>query len=506
VSDDSVHAALRSDAPLVVVEAPAGCGKTTKGADYAREVAIAGGPNRLLILTHTHAACSVFADRIKGVGSRVEIRTIDSVIAHIACAYHAGLGLPADIAAWVRQRQDGYTELALSVAALLKRYPMIVASLAQRHRVVICDEHQDSSGEQHSIVMALQSQGARLRVFGDPMQKIFKERARVSACPPCDWDALTRQAQAFEQLDFPHRWSSGCPDLGQWTLTARSALKTGGTIDLRNGLPPSVTVVFAENQSRRNFEYQLSSRDRKPIDAFERTQTSLLILTRYNETARSFRGFFNRRLPLWEGHTRPGLEKLVDALAAGPGDPAALGAAIVAFMGEVGKGFSPSAFGDRFEKEVREGCTGNCRGKPATIQELARFLVAEANHCGVAKMLRRLSELTTTDRNFADVKIDCRKEFWEAIRLGDFDTADSGFAEITHRRIYSRPKPPEKAISTIHKAKGLECDSVIVMPCDAKNLPDKPEARCLLYVALSRAKSRLMLVVSRRSPSPLLTI
>ena len=506
MSDDSVHAALRSDAPLVVVEAPAGCGKTTKGADYAREVAVAGGPNRLLILTHTHAACSVFADRTKGVGSRVEIRTIDSVIAHIACAYHAGLGLPADIATWVRQRQDGYAELALSVAALLKRYPMIVASLAQRHRVVICDEHQDSSGEQHSIVMALHSQGARLRVFGDPMQKIFKERACVTACPPCDWDDLTRQAQAFERLDFPHRWSSGCPDLGRWTLMARRALKTGAVIDLRKALPPSVTVVFAENQSQRNLEYQLSSQDRRQIDAFERAQTSLLILTPYNDTARSFRGFFNRRIPLWEGHTRPGLEKLVDALAAGQGDRAALAAAIVAFMGEVGKGFSPSAFGNRFEKEVREGCTGNCRGKPATIQELARFVVAEANHCGVAKMLRRLSDLTTTDGNFADVKIDCRTEFWEAIRLGDFDTVDNGFAEITHRRIYSRPKPPEKAISIIHKAKGLECDSVIVMPCDAKNFPDKPEARCLLYVALSRAKSRLLLVVSRRSPSRLLTI
>jgi hypothetical protein len=507
VSDDSVHAALRSDAPLVVVEAPAGCGKTTKGADYAREIAIAGGPNRLLILTHTHAACSVFADRTKGVGSRVEIRTIDSVIAHIACTYHAGLGIPADIAAWVRQRgQEGHAELALNVAALLKRYPMIVASLAQRHRVVICDEHQDSSGEQHSIVMALHRQGARLRVFGDPLQKIFKERARVSTCPPCDWNALTREAQAFEQLDFPHRWSSGCPHLGQWTLTARSALKTGGTINLRNGLPASVSVVYAENQSQRNFEYQLSSKDRKQIDAFERAQMSLLILTRYNETARSFRGFFNRRIPLWEGHTRPGLEKLVDALAAGQGNRAAIAAAVVAFMGEVGKGFSPSAFSDRFEKEVNEGCTGSCRGKPATIQELARFLVAEANHNGVAKMLRRLSELTTTDGNFSDIKIDCRKEFWEAIRLGDFDTADNGFAEITHRRIYSRPKPPEKAISTIHKAKGLECDSVIVMPCDRKNFPDKPEARCLLYVALSRAKNRLMLVVSRKSPSPLLTM
>ena len=272
--------------------------------------------DRLLILTHTHAACSVFADRTKGVGSRVEIRTIDSVIAHIASAYHAGLGLPADIAAWVRQRQDGYAELALNVAALLKRYPMIAASLAQRHP----RRHlRRASGFERRTALhryGAADHGARLRIFGDPMQKIFKERARVSTCPPCDWDELTRQAQAFEQLDFPHRWSSGCPDLGQWTLTARNALKAGGTIDLRNGLPPSVTVIFAENQSQRNLEYQLSGQDRRPIDAFERAQSSLLILTRYNETARSFRGFFNRRIPLWEGHTRAGLEKLVDALSA----------------------------------------------------------------------------------------------------------------------------------------------------------------------------------------------
>jgi len=506
VSDDSVHAALRSDAPLVVVEAPAGCGKTTKGADYAREIAVADATNRLLILTHTHAACSVFADRTKGASSRVEIRTIDSVIAHIASAYHNGLGLPADIAAWVRQHQDGYAALALSVAALLRRYPMIVASLAQRHRVVICDEHQDSSSEQHAIIMALQAHGARLRIFGDPMQKIFKERARGSTSIPCDWDGLTRQAHAFEQLDFPHRWTSGCQQLGQWTLAARTALKSGGSIDLRMALPPSVTVVFAENQSRRNLEYQLSPFDRRQIDTFERGQSSLLILTRYNDTARSFRGFFNRRIPLWEGHTRAGLEKLLDAIAAGQGDCAALAAAVVAFMSDVGKGFSPSAFGIRFEKEVRDGCAGSCRGKPATIQELARFLVNEPNHCGVARVLHRLSELATADSHFAGVNIDYRQEFWEATRLGDFDTADNGFAEITHRRIYSRPKPPEKAISTIHKAKGLECDAVIVMPCDARTFPDEHDARCLLYVALSRAKNRLMIVVSRNSPSPLLTI
>jgi DNA helicase-2/ATP-dependent DNA helicase PcrA len=121
-------------------------------------------------------------------------------------------------------------------------------------------------------------------------------------------------------------------------------------------------------------------------------------------------------------------------------------------------------------------------------------------------MLRRLLELRTEDERFADIEIDCRSEFRDAIRLGSFEAADVGLAEITHQRTYSRPKPPEKAISTIHKAKGLECGGVIVMPCDSRNFPDKPDARCLLYVALSRAKSRLLLVVPRSNPSPLLVI
>jgi DNA helicase-2/ATP-dependent DNA helicase PcrA len=104
------------------------------------------------------------------------------------------------------------------------------------------------------------------------------------------------------------------------------------------------------------------------------------------------------------------------------------------------------------------------------------------------------------------VELDCRKEFWDAIRLGEFPTVADGLAEITHRRTYARPKPPEKAISIIHKAKGLECDAAIVMPCDRSTFPDTEEARCLLYVAISRARRRLMLVVSRQNPSPLLTI
>ena len=248
MSDETVHAALRSRAPLVVIEAPAGCGKTHQDAEYAREVATEQSPGRPLILTHTHAACSVFAARTKGAGAPVEIRTIDSVIGQIATAYHVGLGLPSDTAAWLRQNANtGYQELALMVARLLKRHPVIAAAVARHHPVVICDEHQDSSGDQHASVMALHEQGAQLRVFSDPVQKIFRTNTPNGSHPPCDWDALIESADACEELNHPHRWDRGCAQLGRWTLQARELLKSNGVIDLRDELPPSVSIVYAEH-------------------------------------------------------------------------------------------------------------------------------------------------------------------------------------------------------------------------------------------------------------------
>jgi UvrD/REP helicase N-terminal domain len=141
----------------------------------------------------------------------MDVRTIDSFIGGIASAYHLGLGLPSDTATWVRQQgDDGHAQLAVRVSALLRSRPIIAASLAVRHPFVICDEHQDSSGDQHAVVMAMLTQGARLRLFADPMQKIFKDTLLPGSSPAFDWAAITQQADAFEQLDTPHRWTGGC--------------------------------------------------------------------------------------------------------------------------------------------------------------------------------------------------------------------------------------------------------------------------------------------------------
>jgi superfamily I DNA/RNA helicase len=225
VSDHAVAKALRSERPLVLVEAAAGCGKTFQAAEYAKDLCSVISPGRLLILTHTHAACDVFAARTKALGRRVTIRTIDSLINEIGTAYHAALGLPADVSAWARrQGTNGFDSLAGKVASLLRRSPSIAGALAERFPVVICDEHQDSSVHQHAVVMSIHHAGARLRVLGDPMQNIFKKEAERQAAEQL-WSDLSKRAGNPEKLDTPHRWQCGAEELGIWIRDARNVLQ-----------------------------------------------------------------------------------------------------------------------------------------------------------------------------------------------------------------------------------------------------------------------------------------
>lgn len=505
MGDASVADALRSSARLVVVEAPGGCGKTFQGANYARDIAPSLGDGRLLILTHTNAACDVFAGRTRGLGRRVEIRTIDGLIGEIAGAYHKALGLPADVGAWARREANGYGIVAQRTAVLLTHNHMIPEYLAWRYPVIICDEHQDASADQHAIVMSLHAAGSRLRIFADPMQQIFNgSHAQVVAADQ-RWTDLKNAANRFDELDQPHRWADTQPALGEWTLRARAALMAGGQIDLTPNLPAGLTVHYADNIASQHGGFSVAQNLSAPIYAMA-NGPSLLVLAGHNDTVTSLRAFFNRRLPIWEGHVRNGLADLIARAKVSQGDPAELARATVTFMGVVASGFSPSAFGNRFVAEVQNGCVANCAGKPLLVQSIARHIVNAPNHQGVAKALDRIQELVVNEASFAGVRIHHPREFAEAIQLGKFDDADEGFAEIARRRTHARPRLPNKAISTIHKAKGLEFDNVMLILCDQKNFSNTRAARAKLYVALSRATRKLMLVVSKGQPTPLFKI
>jgi DNA helicase-2/ATP-dependent DNA helicase PcrA len=450
MSDASVAAALRSAARLVVVEAPGGCGKTYQGAEFAREAAPAMGGGRLLILTHTNAACDVFAAKIKGVGSAAEIRTIDGLITEIAGAYHKALCLPADVGAWAR-RHIAYDQLAIQVARLLAQNAYIAESLARRYPMIICDEHQDASADQHAIIMSLHQAGSRLRIFGDPLQQIFgkQERGDAAAKAESRWTALKQAACQFEELDFPHRWKDGDPALGHWILAARSTLKAGGQIDLTAPHPQGLTVHYADNTPQNPRGFYVAPPASKPI--YERARAAkMLVLSGTNDICTALRGFFNRSYPLWEGHVRDDLATLIAHCRDHAGNPEELARGTLTFLGGVASGFAPSDQGKILIAEAASGCAGKRKLKPAMIQSMAT--VSRRSQDGAP----------TPGQN-------------------------------------SRTGPSARFI----KPRGLEFDNVLLLPCDRQTFSNTPRSRAKLYVAMSRAKKSLMLVVSRTKPSPL---
>lgn len=505
MSDATVAEALRSAARLVVVEAPGGCGKTYQAASYARDIAPALGDGRVLILTHTNAACDVFAGRTRGLSRRVEIRTIDGLISEIASAYRHPLGLPEDVGAWARHTPKGYDLLGERVARLLTRHPAITDCVARRYPIVVCDEHQDASADQHAIVMAMHRGGSQLRVFADPMQMIFTGTQAQTAAAEQRWMDLKAVANRFEELDQPHRWANIQPELGAWILAARATLRDGGKIDLTGNLPAGLTIHVAENSSPQRTGFRVTAQESPAIYA-RANAPSLLVLTGQNDRVIALRAFFNRRLPIWEGHVRDGLSTLTAHCEAHQGNAEALARGTVTFMGAVASGFSPTAFGNRFVLEAQQGCAKPCNGKPQHLQAMARHIVECPDHRGVARALDHLRGLAANEATFADVRVHHGREFAEAIQLGLFEDADDGFAEIARRRTHARPQLPMKAISTIHKAKGLEFENVMVLPCDADNFSNTKASRARLYVALSRATRSLMLVVSKEKPGPLFNL
>lgn len=504
MKDAEVADLLRSDTQLVLIEAPAGCGKTHQGAMLAADISARDRQSGLLILTHTHAARSVFAARTRG-GS-VSIRTIDSFLTEIAAAYHTVLELPQDVGRWARE-SGRYTEVAAHCRRLLEGSSMVATMLAERHPWIVCDEHQDASEDQHRAIMAIHSAGAKIRIFGDPMQMIFAKTDTAIRANVKRWEDL-KDHGSWGELEHPHRWDPHAAELGEWVLHARRILRDGEKIDLTGRLPRGIKIHFAENSSAMpRKSIAMTNEHRAPINDITRRDQSLLVLTVNNDRVEHLNGFFGRSMPIWEGHTRDHLTALITCVRSNSGNAISITDGFLTFVYATTAKFTASDHGNRFKRQIEDRCDKRARGSTVYLQEMARHLLDEPDHRGVAKSLQKLVSFVRERKDgFAEVKLDLRSEIRDAINLGNFNDIDQGFAEISRRRSFTHPQPAPRSISTVHKSKGLECDNAMIMLCDKKSFSDSRYKRRLFYVGVSRAKRSLVLILSRNDSVPFLNI
>ncbi len=503
MTDAEIETLLRSNAQLVVIEAPAGCGKTYQAASYAADVATVLEKGKVLVLTHTHAACSVVAERTKGIRVKVQIQTLDSLINQVATAYRLPLRLPEDVAGWARS--NGYDELAEKVSRFLFANPMVCLHLTKMYPVIICDEHQDSSLYQNKIVRLIGEKGSFLRIFGDPMQIIPGGRGQnqVAAESLVRWEEICA-AGLFGNLETPHRWADTNPDLGAWIQRARGSLQRDGFVDLTNGLPEAVRVQSAENGSMTHRNYLLRPARSRELSAILSEDFTSLFLSANRVNVEGVHSYFGRQFPIWEGHTRKSLETFLEVLCLEtPTEEKVI--AFITFLQSVTTGFTAGPYGTRLIAEVQNP-TVNPRGNiPPQLKDMALKIIDKPNHIGFGEAAQHLRTLVR-DRaeGFDGIKIDYPAELSDLIKLRLHPEALVGFAEISQRRSRSYPKPPRKALSTIHKSKGLEAENVVIFACDQTCFSNTQTKKNLLYVALSRATRNVTIVVSQNEPTPLL--
>lgn len=215
---------------VVVVEAAAGCGKTYE----AVTAAVAFGRvlpdgREVLLLTHTNAARGVFESRLAAAGTRATMQTIDSLALEIVQRYAPHLELKQPVVPnAVHRGHPTFEEVRRLARSLLEAAPAVAEGLAWRHPIILVDEHQDSSDDQHAIVDAIARKlSTRVRYFGDHLQSIYGFAGGGQA-----WDAL-RAEHPEVTLAFGHRWND-TPDLRDWFMAARRALLANEPIDLRD--------------------------------------------------------------------------------------------------------------------------------------------------------------------------------------------------------------------------------------------------------------------------------
>lgn len=482
---------LHSEAPVVMIEAAGGCGKTTKAAKYAREAAGRLSSGKVLLLSHTHAACGEFQRKCAAVDKNIDVETCDSFCLKTIGAYARPLGLPSPIESLLGRADGGipFAALGEKAAELFRRAPTIARAVGAHYPVIVLDEHQDASVHQHETVRLLQEIGnVRLRIFGDPMQAIHLANKNGYV----DWDAVWAAADDTGSLEEPHRWVDA-PELGEWIMASRAALKSGNPVSLRDA-PACVSAISHNGLAGRERFRDVPTASREVHGFLNGAPGSAAVLTFLGKMAKSTAQAGRWRAPLNEGAQLDELDVLIQALEAQVGNAQGLAGAFLDFLAVIGIGLT-TGVSDGIRRRLGTVIDRDRAGRNQTTWlDCLAPIYASPDHRGVAVAMRLVR-----DTRPPGYVIRFRDHVWA---LCAFDRTDDPRAfRSTLGRIRRRHKWPPQMVSTIHKAKGLDFDHVLLCPVDRHQYPDEVLGARLLYVALSRAKQSVRLVLASDSPS-----
>jgi DNA helicase II / ATP-dependent DNA helicase PcrA len=509
--DPEQRAAATAASPLMIVAGP-GTGKTrTLTHRIACQLAAGVSPSHCLAVTFTRRAAREMRTRLTALGgpadpAAVTVTTFHGLGASILRELHAQAGLPADFqVADETATQEIAAELAGSAqagrallstastdgaaretlvrgltahglvdfdglielpAALLAAEPSLAAALRARWRLISVDEYQDIDATQYELLRLLAGDGTGLTAIGDPDQAIYGFRG-------ADVGFFLRFAADYPQADT-RQLSTNYRSSQQIVAAAAAAIAPASLVPGRilRALPAGVPVVshpaadeYAEAAwIGRTIDQLLGgasfhSIDTGRADSDGQAGLSLAdIAVLYRTDAQS--GVLGQAL------LRSGLpfrKASHDLLQRRTGVPE--------ILGELRLAVAPGPVTDRLRAAVTALASRRSGHQAIDILTAGELLAPLAQRCG-----------------------EDLEQFVTEVSLGaTVDALD--------------PRADAITLLTMHAAKGLEFEVVFVAGCEQGLLPlrlagpqgswlpgvDPAEERRLLFVAMTRARSRLLI-------------
>jgi len=478
--------------PLLLIEAPAGYGKTHEAVLAAQRIAPTLTEGRtVLFLTHTNGAREAFNHRLKG-GAAV-MKTIHALAAELVELYSAPLGLPKPLDPF--HGQPSFSNMITLAVKILQRRPEIALGLAVRHPVVLVDEYQDCDESQHQLVqLVADAAPTRLRLFGDDLQAIF------------DWDGTAVDFGSMVathptiHLTTPWRWRKH-DAMREFVVEARRALAAGEPIDLTN--PPScVTVQRWAGQvpgpKQEGHAFECISALGACLDA------DTVVLTHHNSHALGLRKKLPGRGGYHEGADHEPARILLDQVIEAEGEFQILVGLLVSAMEQWGQGMTKT-----YRDQVAEICTseGVDVGTKKKIIPFSRICEQLFSEPTVTQWLRCLRQVLNGGHGIEGWKVVRGDQIYLLARLRP--RPDDNVGVLLHGEARARDAvrtAPRKGFMVIHKAKGLEFDAVALPYCAGALFKNDLPSRRRMYVAISRPQRQLHFLIPADDPTPLLRL
>ncbi|MBY5487099.1 hypothetical protein E0H36_25735 [Rhizobium leguminosarum bv. viciae] len=454
------------------VEAPAGCGKTELIAG-----SVAGVVSKpTLILTHTTAGVAALRQRLNRANvpsANYRLNTIAGWAIAVVCMFPERASYFHD-----PLLPPNYPAIQTAVG-LLCQSGDISRELRATYGRLLVDEYQDCSVSQHAIVSGI-ANAIPTVVFGDPMQAIFG----FGNDPLAGWHGQV--AATFPRigvLGTPWRWNNaGAHDLGNWLITARTQLASGGSIDLRT-CPNRIFwhCVGADLNAL------ITEQIRIQYDIGRQYPNESLLIIGDSIQAQSRHDYASRAhgVSVVEPVDFRDVVGIAEQMTGQTGS--ALLQSCIRFLTTV----MVNVYGDQVQARMQT-ILNNRNRTPPTPQELAAITLTNGGgYAEAVAFLRSMAsdrERRVYRHSAFNILIDCLSAAVTTTKM-----PSETIAVLREQRRQSGRAIPAKAVGSTLLLKGLEANHVVILDADhARNAMTKEH----LYVALSRG-ARSVHVFSR---------